>query len=145
MKTYTVIGAYASFMSGVLKLTEEQYKARKHALNPVGDSLYQVVQQTSFKKGEILGYEGDVNKTLLQDITPVEAEIAELEEEKGIIDILELSSGEIKDLLSDSSLSADDLAALSQAEAAGKKRKGILKIIEGEIATRKAGDGDNVE
>lgn len=143
MKTYKVIGAYASFMSGVLRLTEEQYEARRHALHPVGGDLYQVVQPTGFKQGEILGYEGEVNKTLLQDITPIEAEIAEIKEENSIKGILELSSGEIKDLLM--AMTDVDLAALSQAEAEGKNRKGVLKAVEDEIAARKHVDVDSIE
>lgn len=143
MKTYKVIGACASFMSGVLRLTEEQYQARRHALNPVGGVLYQVVQPTGFKQGEILGYEGEVNKTLLQDITPIETQIAEIKEEKSIIDILKLNSGKIKDQLL--AMTDVDLAALSRAEAEGKNRKGVLIAIEDEIAVRKVGAGDNIE
>jgi len=66
MKRYVVTGASANFASGVIMLTEEQAKARVHALKDLGDGYFEVMTTVSFKRGEIVGYDGEVNKALLQ-------------------------------------------------------------------------------
>lgn len=71
MKKYRVSGPYAGFMSGVLQLTKEQYGQRLHALVPLGDGLYRVTAPTGFKRGEVIGFEGEVNKALVQEIAQV--------------------------------------------------------------------------
>jgi hypothetical protein len=81
MKRFTVIGASASFMSGVLELSKEQYEARTHALKPLRKKgRYEVLAQVHFKRGEELGYDGEVSKALLQLIEP--ARPVEPEEDK---------------------------------------------------------------
>jgi len=66
MKRYVVTGASANFASGVLKLTKEQAKAREHALEDLGDGYFEVMTPVGFKRGEIVGFDGEVNKALLQ-------------------------------------------------------------------------------
>lgn len=137
MKKYVVIGAYASFMSGVLMLTREQYKAREHALEPLSEDLYNVIQQTGFKRDEIVGFDGEVNKALLQDITPMpEATAAEPA-------LLDGTVKEIKEALPD--LPEERLFALLEEECAGKQRKGVVEAIEVELDARspKTAGNDN--
>jgi len=59
-------------MSGTLNLTTEQYKSREHALESLGNGNYRVIGQTGFKRGEEVSYDGEVNKMLMLDVTPVE-------------------------------------------------------------------------
>lgn len=66
MRRYIVTGASANFAGGVLKLTKEQAKAREHALEDLGDGYFEVMTPVGFKRGEIVGFDGEVNKALLQ-------------------------------------------------------------------------------
>lgn len=169
MKKYVVIGAYASFMSGVLMLTREQYKAREHALEPLGEDLYSVIQQTGFKRDEIVGFDGEVNKALLQDITPMpeapkdgksepvtinplephdlfpsEVLDEDLQSPVGIQtfgEFLTKSIEEIREALP--GLPDDNLLTMLAVEVEGKKRKGVIKAIEAEIEKRVEPDADN--
>lgn len=70
MKEYAVIGSVAKISGGILALTEEQAKARIHNLKNLEDGLYQVERPVQFKRGESFGYDGGVNKRLLQEIEP---------------------------------------------------------------------------
>lgn len=74
MKQYVVIGTAVTFMSGRLALTEEQYRARRHALRPLGEKpgLYEILHPTQFKLGERLGFDGPVNKLLLELVQEIE-------------------------------------------------------------------------
>jgi hypothetical protein len=75
-----VTGKYATFNAGVLELSEEQYQARAHLLEPIKDrpGFYNILKPTGFKRGEVLGFSGEVNKALAKDLSPS----SEAEEEK---------------------------------------------------------------
>ncbi len=85
MTKYEITGVYANFNSGsgMLELTDEQAAARSHALKKVnkkgraiktmeGFALYEIIQPTGFKHGEVVGFSGDVNKLLMADIEDIE-------------------------------------------------------------------------
>lgn len=59
--------------SGILLLTAAQGNARAHALANLGEGLYEIRQPVQFKHGEVIGYDGDINKTLLERIVEVTA------------------------------------------------------------------------
>lgn len=75
MQRYIVIAIMAGFNSGILELAPEQASSRSHALASLGEGLFEIREPVQFKRGEIVGYDGDVNKALLQLIEPVESEI----------------------------------------------------------------------
>lgn len=73
MTKYRVIGLFANFVNGKLELTEDQYRRRKHLLIPLGDGIYKLnpeakTTRVQFKRHEIVGYDGPVNKKLLTAI-----------------------------------------------------------------------------
>jgi hypothetical protein len=72
MKKYVVEGRMAEFFAGaVLMLSEDQSRSRIHALKPLKKKgFYEVTAPVQFKRGEEIGFEGEVNKTLLQEIVP---------------------------------------------------------------------------
>lgn len=70
MQRYSVIGPKVEIHSGILHLSKTQAAARVHALDDLGEGLYQVSRPIQFKKGEEFGYDGSVNKALLQQMTP---------------------------------------------------------------------------
>lgn len=61
---YTVTAASARLHQGVLELTKEQAASRLHNLKPKGKGLYEIVNPVEFKRGEVIGYDGDLPKAL---------------------------------------------------------------------------------
>lgn len=51
---------------GILELTPEQAAGRRHLLTDLGDGLYGIASAVQFKAGETVGYDGDVNKALME-------------------------------------------------------------------------------
>jgi len=74
MIRYIVTALFVNIMSGTLELTDEQYMSRAHALKPVKgmDDQYEVTGRVQFKRGEEIGYDGEVNKSLVKSLQPVE-------------------------------------------------------------------------
>ena len=84
MIEYRVIGVCVNLVNGNLKLNEDQYRRRKHVLKPMGDGIYKIVltarhNRVQFKRGETIGYDGLINKGLLQSLCP-EKEVTEKDE-----------------------------------------------------------------
>lgn len=75
MQRYKVIHQPVTLFAGILDLSTEQAAPRLQSLDDLGSGLYQIRhgQSVSFKCGEAFGYDGAVNKALLQQITPVPA------------------------------------------------------------------------
>jgi len=71
MNFYRVIGRSAQFFSGTIKLSDRQSIPRAHLLKPVGEGIFEILSPIEFKAGEELSYDGEVNKAMLQNITPV--------------------------------------------------------------------------
>jgi len=71
MKIYRVDAKSYSFFHGLVQLTEKQAKPRAHQLKPLGEGIFEIVQPIEFKAGEELGFDGEVNARLLQNITPI--------------------------------------------------------------------------
>lgn len=80
METYRVDTKSYRFFHGLVKLTENQAKLRGHQLKPRGEGIFEIIQPIEFKAGEELGYDGEVNAALLQNITPISQIKAEEEE-----------------------------------------------------------------
>lgn len=67
MKQFKAEHAAVDVLSGQVKLSAEQARARLHNLKAVdtkkdGSGVYQVVQPIQFKRGETFGFDGDVGK-----------------------------------------------------------------------------------
>ncbi|MDA8122250.1 MAG: hypothetical protein M0Z38_06765 [Deltaproteobacteria bacterium] len=74
MKYFRVIALSAGFSSGRLSLSADQFASRRHALVPTKEKgVFRILQPVQFKRGEEIGFDGEVNKILLQDLSPVEA------------------------------------------------------------------------
>jgi len=80
MKTYEVVAPYAGVNSGTVQITPEQARARRFALEPLGDDLYRVTQATGFKRGEMFGFDGDMPKSLALCLEAAETEPGSLED-----------------------------------------------------------------
>lgn len=87
---YFVVALFAAFNAGMLLLLKkDQYEARKHALKPLGDDVYEVLGRVEFKKGEIIGLCGELSKydrTVLkpvheEDVPPEGSDIRDGEED----------------------------------------------------------------
>lgn len=76
MKQFQVEVVSVTINLGVLELNINQAQRRKHLLKQIGDNLYEVTSPVQFKRGEQFGYGGDVNKSLMSEITPIEEEQA---------------------------------------------------------------------
>ena len=71
MRKYEVIGDSANFSQGRLKLSDEQYAAREHALEKTDEEgVYEIVSKVQFKRGEKLLWDGEPSKILLKDLEP---------------------------------------------------------------------------
>lgn len=71
MERYDVIAEKVEIHTGILQLDKKQASARVHALDDLGDGLYQVRRTVQFKRGEAFGYDGSVNKAMLRQIAAV--------------------------------------------------------------------------
>ena len=71
MQNYEVTGVYVSVSDGLLRLTPQQASARAHALVPEGKNLFRVISATGFKRGEVFGYSGQINKQLASEVEEV--------------------------------------------------------------------------
>lgn len=78
MITYHVTGSFVTINSGKVTLTESQAKRRSHAIKALGGCVYEVVRSIGFKRGEVFGFDGEVNKKLLQSMK-TEEEVLEAE------------------------------------------------------------------
>lgn len=74
MKRYEVISVKVTLASGVLQLSKEQAGCREHALRPMGDGLFLIDQPVEFKCGEVIGYDGEINKILMTEIEPLDGD-----------------------------------------------------------------------
>lgn len=74
MKLYEVVAPYAGVNSGMVGVTPEQARARRFALEPLGDDLYRVTQPTGFKRGEMFAFDGDMPKALALCLEALEPE-----------------------------------------------------------------------
>jgi hypothetical protein len=69
MKRYQVSGFIVELHTGILELTPEQAASRVGSLADLGEGLYSVLEPVQFKRGEEIGYDGDVNKDMAEKIT----------------------------------------------------------------------------
>lgn len=72
MQRIIVTGPYAEFYAGILELTPGQAASRKHALSDLGDGLYEIKSPVMFKRGEQLGFDGDIGKDQAEIVAKAE-------------------------------------------------------------------------
>lgn len=70
MNKYIITGRSVRITSGMLELTAEQAKARAHHLEALQDGRFQIVTTVEFKRGEVIGFEGDLPKALAALMEP---------------------------------------------------------------------------
>lgn len=74
MKKFVVTGFQLTLHSGFVKLTEEQSKARAHAIRATEETaVFEILQPINFKSGEVFFYEGDLPKNLASLVQPKKA------------------------------------------------------------------------
>lgn len=73
MDKYIVTERLAVIAHGVLHLTEEQAKHRAGNLKKLGNGHYEVTGAVQFKRGEEFGYEGDLPKSMAENLTAKDA------------------------------------------------------------------------
>lgn len=64
MNKYTITGRSILLTSGLLELTDEQSRTRLPKLRALSKTRFEIVQPVEFKRGETIGYEGDLPKSL---------------------------------------------------------------------------------
>jgi len=64
MDQYLVTAISARLAAGVLRLTPAQSAPRLHNLKALGRGRFEIVSPVEFKRGEIIGYEGELPKAL---------------------------------------------------------------------------------
>lgn len=69
MNRYIVTDRVAVISNGVLHLTDEQVKHRERHLKKLGKGRYEVTGAVQFKCGEEIGYEGDLPKSMADNLT----------------------------------------------------------------------------
>lgn len=73
MKQYIVTDTCVNFGIGtILELTERQYEKRKQALKKLFGNKYEVLLPVQFKRGEVVGIEGEPDKYLQAKLNPCE-------------------------------------------------------------------------
>lgn len=132
MKLYEVVAPYAGVNSGMVEITHEQARARRFALEPLGDDLYRVTQATGFKRGEMFGFDGDMPKALalcLEALEPepepeIELETEEAGETEEAIETLDI---DLEDMDREELLSFAKAIGLNPHPNTGKPR--LLEVI----------------
>lgn len=72
MKQYLITDV-VNFNTGViLELSEKQHKVREHCLKKLGGNKYEVLKTVQFKRGEVVGLDGELDKCLQQKVNPCE-------------------------------------------------------------------------
>lgn len=72
MKQYLITDTFVNFGIGaILELTEKQYESRKHLLKKLSSNKYEVLQTVQFKRGEVVGLEGELDKYLQTKVNPI--------------------------------------------------------------------------
>lgn len=66
---YIVTAVSARLAQGVLVLTKEQAAPRRHNLKEVGKGRYEIVNPVEFKRDEEIGFEGDLPKSMAENLT----------------------------------------------------------------------------
>ena len=73
MHEILITGNGVTLRSGIVSLSHEQAVARAGCLSDLSDGLYQIEKPVQFKRGERLGYDGEVNKALAELIVADES------------------------------------------------------------------------
>jgi membrane protein involved in colicin uptake len=73
MQKYIVTEKVAVIVQGVLHLTDEQVKHRERNLKKLGKGRYELTGAVQFKRGEEIGYEGDLPKSIAENLTTKDA------------------------------------------------------------------------
>lgn len=63
MKTYKIIQP-VTLTSGIVRLKDDQAKGREHKLELLGRNCYRITAPNQFKVGQVIGYDGDIPKTM---------------------------------------------------------------------------------
>ena len=64
-----IVTARLRLVCGVLTLSADQANPRAHALKPLGKNRFEIINPVEFKVGEEIGYEGDLPKSLADNLT----------------------------------------------------------------------------
>lgn len=68
MKTYIVTGVVVTLHAGKVKLTSHQASLRLYALKKISDDVYEITGATQFKKGEIFEWDGELPKSMADQV-----------------------------------------------------------------------------
>jgi len=82
MKQYRTTQTLAIGEGTVLRLDESQASVRANRLEPVGDGLYRAKELLQFKRGEVLGIEGEIPKVHESCLEQVEPAVEDAELKK---------------------------------------------------------------
>lgn len=82
MKFYTALQT-VTLRGGRLHLTADQFRRRVNKLKPTDDKgVYELIDTTMFKAGEVFGYDGEVNKLFAGQAEETESETSKKEAPK---------------------------------------------------------------
>lgn len=124
MKIYEVVAPYAGVNSGRVEITPEQARARRFALEPLGNDLYRVTQPTGFKRGEMFAFDGDMPKDLALCLEALEPEPEIEPETEEAIETLDI---DLEDMDREELLSFAKAIGLNPHPNTGKPR--LLEVI----------------
>jgi hypothetical protein len=81
MQRIIVTGPVIQLIAGIVGLTKQQAAARLGSLTDLGEGFYQIEKPVQFKRGEELGYDGDINKALADMVEDLNPELVGLDEQ----------------------------------------------------------------
>jgi len=129
---------------GRLRLSTAQAASRSHALRHLEDDLYEIISPVSFKLGEVLEWDGEINKTLADVVEPPDS-TTPTEDDTDLAPFSSLSSedrvlviaGEIRTLRADGteSVSGPDGKPVNVWTRDGKASVPALEAVLGESIT----------
>ena len=72
MNKYTVINQVVNFNAGLLELEDGQSRPRAHKLQHIKGKTFEIVYPVQFKVGEVIGYEGELPRSIVGNLEIVE-------------------------------------------------------------------------
>ena len=139
MKNFVVIAAVANLHTGIVKLTERQAKDRGHLVELVEGKkdLYNIIETITFKKGETFSCNGDINKSLLEEV----GEVVDVKAKKAETDKAKKKAKESADALAvaqDRISELEEATAALNVEADERLQESLKKLEDAEEALAKA-------
>lgn len=97
MDKYTITARSVRFASGLLELTDEQARTRLPKLRALDKMRFEIIQPVEFKRGETIGYEGDLPKSFADRMEDKAGNSGKKKSKSGAAQLIESTANQPQD------------------------------------------------